>query len=186
MTALPGCQGCAVSPPASPLEQPTDESAEPTTSADDTAQETTSGDSDKAPASHPPIERHASSSPNGAESTSNDLDGSAENPPSSDSSDPSEATASQRGRGKKKPSDLNSTIKQINTLRQDAKRARDQGDLGKAFQDVTKAWDAARSHPNDAQCRALAEQLAKEMQELAPNANDRYRTRSTHSRLIVK
>lgn len=183
--ALPGCKGCAVPSQAPRLVERESDFDSPQK---DTLQESTSVVIEQSPPEYQPLERHSSppTSDTAREQTGYDRNASTESDSPNGNRSPDQTDSPEPVRGKRKSGDVNSTLKQIQTLRQNAKRAKDEGDVGKAFQHVTKAWDAARSYPDDAQCRAIVKELAAEIRDLGPNANAPFRVQSAHSELIVK
>ena len=194
LVGFAGCQGC--SPLKTPAQNaPSDPSVAESTVGENTAPSLTAPEpatSANKNASPPPIERMVRPADQAGDSPSDEtIAGESSEEPTtgqttSEPPDAGEIPVRESPRGKKKPRDVQTTLKQINTLRESARKAKDGAEPGKAFRDVSKAWEAAKAHPEDPRCRALIEQLAAEMRELAPRANDRYRTAIPHAPLVAE
>ena len=83
--------------------------------------------------------------------------------------------------GKKKAgSDVESTLKTVGDLREKSRQAASRKDYGAAFQLATKAWDAARSFPNDDRLKKIAKEISNDLDSLGKSANSRYSAKASY------
>ena len=82
--------------------------------------------------------------------------------------------------GKQKP-DAVSTLKQVRGLREKVSRAKAGKEFGTAFDLASKAWETARTYPNDATLKKQAEELAVEIKWLGDQANTRFHKKAASS-----
>ena len=74
------------------------------------------------------------------------------------------------------------------TLRDKARSASERKNYGSAFELASQAWEVARTHPQDARLKQLADELSSELEQFGQQANSKFtdRTKSTNTKLIEK
>lgn len=67
------------------------------------------------------------------------------------------------------------------------RRAQSQsGNAGQAFQDASRAWELLNKFPDNAECRALAAEIADQLEGMANKANESYRGDLSDDRMLIE
>ena len=206
---LSGCSGCLAPQPNSPATPeptakaqvpPADPPLSPQSNEQSSSRESPAGSShasavssnttqETAPSADTPTDSQPTDSQPTDDQDSGSKTASANQDAANPASNPPRTTNPPPASKQKTPAaDAETTLKTVSTLREKAKKATDQKDLGTAFRNATQAWEAARAHPKDARLRKIADELATELDALGHQLNAKFQkeAESTSTPLIEK
>lgn len=108
--------------------------------------------------------------------------------PGRDSSGKPSAGAEHSSPSSPQPGNADGAWSKASALRDKSRSAAERKEYGSAFELASQAWEAARTHPQDARLKQLTDELSSELEQFGQQANSKFndRTKSTNTKLIEK
>ena len=180
-SCLPGCSGCRSNPPDT-NQSATAKEAEPKSPPEQQPREVESPPAEAATAKSAP---KVSETPATNGQSSSQV---ASSKPGRDSSGKTSAGSEESSPSSPQPGNADGAWSQASALRDKARRAAERKEYGSAFELASQAWEAARTHPQDARLKQLADELSSELEQFGQQANSKFndRAKSTNTKLIEK
>lgn len=180
-SCLPGCSGCRSNPPDASQSE-TAKEAEPKSPPEQRPREAEPSQADAETAkSAPKVEETSTTNEQSSSQIASAKAG-------RDSSGKTSAGSEESRPSSPQPGNADGAWSQASALRDKARRASERKEYGSAFELASQAWEAVRSHPQDARLKQLADELSSELEQFGQQANLKFndRTKSTNTKLIEK